>query len=314
MSRLIEAQDTFGLGQRVRTSGAGSAIKEPVAVERPVSIATVFERLRQLREQPVQRSPWAEFARADWPRLFELLDVGVQLDAIRWSGSLARLGATEWPLLQEIELQGGLLEFLRETPSVSPAAEPLVVWGGDSSAEAAASLRHEGVAAIDFLFDEAGQAELRRLFALERDRQAGDFRRELTAATDAGWFDVVRRSLERDVVAELLGGVGRVTSVELTVSSQALLPQGIGWHRDLYWPQADNCASMRVTLDENSLTAGGEFLAWLPTGNRQLVHARRPFEATLLRNGTPRRERLYHAVAGYSQPGLRREVFVVQAV
>lgn len=286
----------------------------PAASEQPVTIATVFERLRQARERRPQRSPWSDFTRHDWPRLFEILNVGVQLDAIRWSGSLEKLGATEWPLLQEIETQGALLEFLRESPWIAPEAEAMVVWDAASRRQAAASLLSDGVAAIDFLLDEAGRTELGRLFALERSRQAGDFRRELTAASDPDWFAMVQRCLGREVMADLLAAVGQVERLELTVSSQALLPQGIGWHRDLYWPQADDCVSIIVTVDENSREAGGEFVAWLPAENRQLVHGRRPFEATLLRNGLPRRERLYHAVAGYPQAGVRREVFVVQVV
>lgn len=294
----------------------GSGLEPPGAAvpTGPETVSAILDRLRLCRARASGSSPWGEFGRPTWPRLFQLLDLGVQLDAIRWSDWSGRLDESNWNLLQEIESQGALLEYLRESPTVSPGVESLPVFGEGQTEAALADWRRDGVVAIDCLPDAESRLRVTTLFAAEQARHAGDFRRELSGVADPEWFELVDHALARSPARDLLRALGRIERQELTLSSQELLPQGIGWHRDLYWPQPDHCVSIIVTLDGNSVADGGEFLAWLPEGNRQVVHARQPFEATLLRNGLPRKERLFHAVQGYARPGLRRDTLVVQVV
>ncbi len=273
--------------------------------------------LERLRQQPANGSQdWHRFGRDDWPRLFTLLTLAADLPRFDGHRSLAELPAGFWPQLDAVAADIVHLQRMIDHPVV-PAGTRIAPCHSSSHLEQARQeLEQSHCVTVDFLFDEDGRRLLDPLIsalAVERDGSWGQLERG-EAPELFGLFD---QALGSDRFRGLTGFELERDTYSLTLSLQDLDAAGIGWHRDLYWPQewvGQDVFAVLYGLGDDDPEKGGAFVYYVPWDNDLAACYRQQHQATVLWNSAEDSGRILHAVSGYHTADTSRHLIILQCL
>lgn len=272
--------------------------------------ARVLERLHATGD------PWGAFDREDWPELFSVLAVAADLPRLAGHRALSSLPKGLWPELAALADDVTLLQRMVDEPGVPPATRwPACLRSADLAA-AREELEKTHCVTVDFLFDGTQQRGLdaqiealseehaERWGQLERDQAPELFRQVDEGLGSERFRDLTGFELGRDPYT-------------LTLSLQSLQPTGIGWHRDLYWPEewvGQDVFAVLYALGDDSAAKGGAFLYYVPWHNEILGCYRKRHQATILWNSADPEGRILHAVSGYPTADTSRHLVILQCL
>ena len=249
--------------------------------------------------------------------LFELLNVAADLPRLTGNGSLASLPDGLWPALGQATAELIRLQALVDTPVVpegSSMAQP------HSLATALETARHEleeqHCVTVEDLFDATGRQALDAEIARLAESKLGSWG-QLESADSPVLFGLFEAALASSAFHRLTGWLAGRDEFSLTLSLQDLQPEGIGWHRDLYWPKewvGEDVFAVLYALGDDSPEKGGAFTYYVPWRDRLEAVYRRRHQATVLWNAAATEGRLLHAVSGYLGADTARHLVILQCL
>lgn len=280
----------------------------------PAAVRRVLESLRAPGADAGAARRWDAFPRSDWPALFHLLDLAADLPRLAANRTLAAFSGELWPELEAVRRDLGLLQDLVDRPALPARARMAAERRLEELDEAVRELEENHCVHVDFLLPETDRealdAEIGRLWQ-ERPGSWGELERGAAPAV----HEIFDRALGGDAFRRLTGFDVERDERSLTLSLQDLRPQGIGWHRDLYWPEewvGEDVFAVLYALGTDTPERGGAFLYYVPWENEIYALYRRRHQATILWNSADAEGRLMHAVSEYLTSETSRHLVILQ--
>lgn len=282
----------------------------------PVS-SQLTSKLRQLPEPagPSETARgWDAFSREEWPDLFRLIDLGAAAPRDLAAKLLAPLPHGVWP-----ELENSLRDLVALQKLVDHPAIPVnckTIEACDDLTQAALELEERHCTHVSFLLDRDQRQRLDRLVA-ELSQEKKDFWGQLERSQYPELFALFDEALGSKDFFKLTGFELERDEYSLTLSLQDLQSAGIGWHRDLYWPEewvGEDVFPVLYGLDDDSPEKGGAFLFYVPWENQLYAFFRQSHEATVMWNSRENDGRILHAVSGYRGVNTSRHLIILQCL
>lgn len=280
-----------------------------------VTVAKARRHLAELPEDATWEQRWNSFGAEAWPALFRLLDVAADLPRLHGIEAVRRLPRDVWPELRAVAGDLRRLQGLVDHPTV-PIAAIAATAQEVLSDGARRELQERHCVHVDGLVGAAGrrtlEEEVARLGAT-REGAWGEVERQ--AAPEL--FAVFDRAVGSERFRRLTGYRAERDTYTLTLSLQNLDRDGIGWHRDLYWPRewvGEDVFAVLYGLDDDVPEKGGAFLYYVPWENRIYACYRRRHQATVLWNARETEGRILHAVSGYHGEDTARHLIILQCL
>lgn len=298
------------------TRPSSTSVVEPLsgAPSDDAACADILAQLRDLETLPVD-SWWEAFSAPQWPSLFRLLTLAADLPPFADHGPLREPPADFWPQLAAVSADMLRLQRMVQAPTV-PTQTRHMTSSSASSPEAREELHSSHCATVEDLLDGTRRHQLDQLINRLRPAKEGTWG-TLERAESPDLFALFDQALARSAFADLTGYQAQRDTYTLTLSLQALQPEGIGWHQDLYWPQewvGEDVFAVLYGLSEDTVSKGGAFLYYVPWQNEMRAIYRQPHQATILWNARQPRGRLLHAVSRYSGDDSSRHLIILQCL
>jgi hypothetical protein len=280
-------------------------------------VTAVLALLRKRISSGGSRPVWDELSRDLWPAFFALLDVGAALPQMsKCLHSVGTWPLLDWPDFSQVASDLQLIQEIVSHPTVPSNSRTPPVHSLSGLSTAKADLARDRCTTIDFFLSPAEQESL--------EKQV----RELTASRDGIWnllprdeapalYSIIEGGLTSDRFRQLIGFDPQSDEFTLTLSLQSLSPEGISWHRDLYWPKewvGQDVFAVFYALNSDSPAKGGAFLYYLQETNEVRAVYRRIHDATILWNGRATEGRILHAVSGYLGSDTTRHLIILQCL
>lgn len=274
----------------------------------------ILGRLRRDSVEPA--AAWQLFARRDWPQLFPLLNVAADMPRLGANRSLAALPREAWPQLDDVTRDLEHLQGLVDRPVVPKDASLSICHGASHCEAASEELATTHCTTVDFLVEKDQQNLLDQAIAGLAEKRLGRWG-QLEKEEAPELFGIFDEALANDRFHRLTGFTSGRDAYTLTLSLQDLDAEGIGWHRDLYWPKewvGEDVFAVLYSLGTESPEKGGAFLHYVPWTNTLQATYRLPHQATVLWNSRDDSGRLLHAVSEYHTADTSRHLIILQCL
>ncbi len=286
----------------------------------PDAVTRVLTTLRRLDVLGAPRDVWthldSHIERHDWPVLFHLLDIGADLPRLRGNRTLDNLAPEPWPALAEVSDDLVRIQALVDHPEVPRTARLTPSHGVAELETARQELIQSHCTTFEDLLEPEQKQRLSAAVDALRPERVGTW-----AQVEPGQAPeleaLVREGLGSEAFATLTGFELARGEFTITLSLQDLQTQGIGWHRDLYWPEAwvgQDVFALFYALGSDSPAKGGAFVSYHLEDNEIRAFYRQEHSATILWNGRRTEDRPFHAVAGYHGEDTARHLLIVQCL
>lgn len=280
----------------------------------PENHRRVLEILRSFSADASHRERWSAFPRPLWPALFHLVDLAADLPRLSSNTTFTAFPGALWPDLGEVRRDLLALQDLTDHPAVPAAARTAPEHGLAQFDRAVRELEDSHCVHVDFLLGAEDRAALEAEVAKLAETKLGSWG-ELERGAAPAVHEIFDRALASERFGSLTGFEPGRDEHTLTLSLQDLAPEGIGWHRDLYWPKewvGEDVFAVLYALGSDSPERGGAFLHYVPWRNELYAHYRREHQATVMWNSADSDGRLIHAVSEYLTPATSRHLIILQ--
>ncbi len=257
---------------------------------------------------------WRKLVPAEYPALFQLLDVAADLPRLAGHRTFASGVSELWPELAAVGSEVAAIQALVDHPAVPEGTRTASCRTLAEIHDAVREIEQNHCTHVDFFF-EADQRQRLEVLAAElfetRTPEWGELSRESLPRL----FELFEEALASDRFRRLTGFDLERDEYTLTFSRQNLDRAGIGWHRDLYWPREwvdEDVFGVLYGLTSDTPEQGGAFLYWLPERAEVRAFYRQRHQATVIWNGRTKAERPFHAVSEYLTENRARHHFHLQ--
>lgn len=277
--------------------------------------------LRELRRNPPSNGGvegfWSGLGPDQWPSLFELLTVAADLPRLGESPTLKTLSPDLWPQLSSVTEDLARVQTLVDQPILPPGTEVVPSRSLRTALDdATTELQDTHCVTVEDLLDAQQRAALdARIDALKTTRM--DFWGQLDRDEEPALFELFDAVLGGHAFRKLTGFDLERDEYSLTLALQDLQSEGIGWHRDLYWPKewvGQDVFPILYGLTDDSPHKGGAFVYYVPWHNALYATYRQRHQATVMWNSRDTPGRLLHAVTGYHGADTSRHLLILQCL
>ncbi len=268
--------------------------------------ATPSAAARQIRSKlqalPAALGPserWRKLVPAEYPALFQLLDVAADLPRLAGHRTFASSVSELWPELAAVGGEVAAVQALVDHPAVPEGTRTASCRTLAEIDDAVREIEQDRCTHVDFFFEADQHQRLEALAAELFETRTPEWG-ELSRESSPRLFELFEEGLASERFRRLTGFDLERDEYTLTLSRQNLDRAGIGWPRDLYWPRqwvGEDVFGVLYGLTSDTPEQGGAFLYWLPEHAEVRAFYRQRHQATVIWNGRANAERPFHAVS-----------------